>query len=348
MKVGIDMHHGFLTEPATVEQGLEQAKREGFAGVYYKSPLDLSPRLDPGELRAAAECAASLGLYIDLGIGRVNPYNTNEVRDVWLLGGGDYKLAMEKLIGAAAAVGCRELIGVTAGWKGMFTGYHVYDRFRTDIAWEEQLRATASFLRSLAPALRDAGARINLETHEEITTWEILRLIEQVGEDALGVALDTANVVARGEDPLEAAKRVAPYVHQMHAKDCIVYFSDSGIVRQIKPAGQGIVEFEAVLKLIAEHEPKLHLQIEDHKGFMHADLFEAAWRDAHPDLSLADTMALVRHARSCERRIAAGELPDPAAYERPDYREQRDERLTAARSHLLVVLERLGLNESIG
>ncbi|CAH0122747.1 hypothetical protein PAE9249_05338 [Paenibacillus sp. CECT 9249] len=76
MKIGIDMHHGFLRdESIPVEQALRQVKAEGYQGAYYKSPVYISPTLDPGELQEAANIAQELDLYIDFGIGRVNPYN---------------------------------------------------------------------------------------------------------------------------------------------------------------------------------------------------------------------------------------------------------------------------------
>ncbi|MFF2887921.1 sugar phosphate isomerase/epimerase family protein [Paenibacillus sp. NPDC057967] len=343
MKLGIDMHHGFLQEELPVEQALQKAKDEGFDGVYYKLPLSVSPTLDRSELKAAADCARELGLYVDFGIGRVNPFNTNETPEAWTIGGGDYKRAVEKMLEAAAYMGAKELIGVTAGWKGQHSGYHVYDRFRTDVTWDEQLQATARFLKSLAPALRDTGTRINLETHEEITSFEILRLIEEVGEDVLGVAFDTANVVSRAEDPVSVARRTAPYVHQMHAKDCILYFSDTGLVRQVKPAGEGFIDFREIFSIISAHQPDLHIQIEDHKGLMHLDLYVPEWRNSHPDLTVEETAELVRHAWRCQQRIQAGLLPDPAIYEGPSYAEQRDQRLQQATSHLGGLLQEMGL-----
>ena len=61
-----------------------------------------------------------------------------------------------------------------------------------------------------------------METHDEITSFDILRLIESVGEDCTGVVLDTASVLQRGEHPVFAAKRVAPFVRQTHIKDAYV------------------------------------------------------------------------------------------------------------------------------
>jgi len=337
------MHHGYNDEQLPVEKALEKAKHDGYDGVYYKNPLAISPELDAGELQAAKQCADDLGLYIDVGVGRVNPYNTNETPDVWLIGGGDYKLAVERMIQAGASIGAKEFIGVTAGWKGKHSGYHVYDRFRTDVTWEEQLQATTRFLQKLAPVLRDTGTRINLETHEEITSYEILRIVEEVGEDVVGVTLDTANVVARGEEALSVAKRSAPHIHQMHAKDCILFFSDNGLMRQVKPSGEGIVNYKEIFKTLAPHSPDLHIQIEDHKGFYHIDIYVEAWRNAHPDLSMHEVTELVRLARLTEQRIAAGELMDPKEYEAINYRLQMNERLASSLKHLRGVLSELKL-----
>lgn len=344
MKVGIELHHGYLKdEYMPVEEVLQKAKADGYEGVYYKTPFYVSRTLDIGALRAARQCAQQLGMFLDFGIGRVNPYNTTESPEIWMLGGGDYKLAMEKLIYAAAEMGAKELIGVTAGWRGKHTGYFVNDRFRTDVTWEEQLQATTRFLKRLAPVLRDAGARINLETHEEITSYEVLRMIEEVGDDVLGVAFDTANVLSRAEDPVAVAKRAAPYIHQMHAKDGILYFSENGLVRQLKASGQGIVDYKTIFAEIGKVNPGLHVQVEDHKGLMHVDIYVEEWRNVHPDLSMAEVTELVRLATLCEQKIASGEWMKPDVYEAISYWDEMDDRLDSSRKYLQRVLRELGL-----
>lgn len=327
MLLGMDMHHGFVVGKTDIEKQFEDAKAYGLDGVYYKSPIYLSPSLDNAELDRCLELSKAAGVYLDFGVGRVNPYNTNETPEIWKLTGGDYLKAMELQIIAGARLGCKEFIGVTAGWKGAHKGPFVYDRFRTDVSWEDQLAATEKFLKKVAPVLRDTKTRINLETHEEITSKEILRLIEAVGEDVLGVAFDTANVVARSEDPVAAAKRVAPYTHQMHAKDCIVYFGEHGIIRQVRPAGTGIVDFPQIFDIIKDYCPDLHVQIEDHKGLMHLNYYDPEWIALHPEIDLTEAMKLMQYAGITQKRIDSGELEDPITYEIPPYVEQRTERL---------------------
>ena len=42
---------------------------------------------------------------------------------------------------------------------------------------------------------------MNLETHEEITSFELVRLVEGVGPDVTGIVFDTANLLLRVEHP---------------------------------------------------------------------------------------------------------------------------------------------------
>lgn len=338
MLLGMDMHHGFIEGEKSVEDQLKQVKEYGLAGAYFKSPLYISKTLDKGALRYYKQMADELGIYLDFGVGRVNPYNTNETPWIWELTGGDYRKAMELQILAGAEMGCRDFIGVTAGWKGSHKGLFVYDRFRTDVDWCDQLAATAKFLKKLAPVLRETHTRIDLETHEEITTFEILHLIEEVGEDVLGVAFDTANVVARAEEPVAVAKRVAPYTHQMHAKDCIVFFSEKGLTRQVKPCGEGLVDFAAIFAILMQHDHEMHIQIEDHKGYMPLNLYEENWLAMHPELELAEVMQLVKDARQFQAKQEAGQAPAPDEYEAVPYAAQRVQRLTQSMRHLRSLL----------
>lgn len=340
MKLGMDMHHGFIEGEMSIENQLEMVKEAGLDGAYFKSPLYISKTLDKGEIRYYKQMADDLGIYLDFGVGRVNPYNTNETPWIWELTGGDYLKAMELQILAGAEMGCRDFIGVTAGWKGNHKGLFVYDRFRTDVDWSDQLAATAKFLKKLAPILRDTHTRIDLETHEEITTFEILHLIEEVGDDVLGIAFDTANVVARAEEPAAVAKRVAPYTHQMHAKDCIVFFTEKGLTRQVRPCGEGLVDFGSIFGLLMQHDKETHIQIEDHKGYMPLNLYEEHWLSMHPELQLPEVMKLVEDAKQFQDRLAAGLEMAPEEYEKIPYTKQRSQRLNQSITYLRGLLAR--------
>jgi sugar phosphate isomerase/epimerase len=298
-------------------------------GVFFKSILDLSPTLDARELADVRARADELGLYLEVGLGRVNPYNTPESPEIRQLGEGDYARGFARMIAASASIGCTQL---PAG-------------FRTDAPWQDQLIATERFLRQLVPVLAAHGCRINVETHEEITSFEVVRLVERIGPEVLGITFDTGNVLARCEDPVAAAQRVAPYVHLTHIKDAILYAVEGGLARQPRACGEGIIEWGAILPILFQFAPHLHLSIEDHRGYMLLEIDDPTWLDAHPDLTPAELAQVVHLAQQSEAKIVRGEIVPPAAYEAEVWAEQKLWRLERSRDYLRGLIAAHGLHD---
>lgn len=198
----------------------------------------MSETLDQGELRDIRAKADELDLYLEAGLGKINPYCSAEAPEFRAIGDGDVILGFIRMIEANAAIGCRELWVSPGNFKSEYRGRLANDRFRTDVTWDEQLTAIEKVLQKLAPVARANGVHLNMETHDEITSFEILRLIETVGEECMGVVFDTANGLQRAEHPVFAAKRVAPYVRQTHIKDAYVGHATGGsISRPVRSAG---------------------------------------------------------------------------------------------------------------
>jgi sugar phosphate isomerase/epimerase len=318
MRIGVDGRK----IPQAAERGplrsLDHGRELGMEGLFFRTILEMSPTLDPGELREIKAHADELGMYLETGLGKVNPYATPEAPELRAIGDGDIRLGFERMMRACAAIDCRELWIGTANYKGQYHGYWVYDRFRTDVSWEDQLAATTKFLRVLAPIARDLGVHLNVETHEEITTFECVRLVEAIGPDVLGITFDTANVLQRGEDPVAAAQRIAPYVRQSHVKDVALYFGEEGVYRQTRPCGEGVVDFRAILPILAASRPDLSLSIENTNALTPVapiQIFDPVWLAAHPDLTVEEFARFVRLVRQYEERIARGEVPDPGTYQ---------------------------------
>jgi sugar phosphate isomerase/epimerase len=286
-------------------------------GLFFRTVLEMSPTLDHGALREIRCHADELGMYLESGLGKVNPYASPEAPELRAAGDGDILLGFRRMMEACRAMDVTELWIGTANFKNQYYGYWCYDRFRTDVTWEEQLAATQRFLMKLAPIARDLGIHLNLETHEEITTFEVVRLVEAVGPDAIGITFDTGNVTHRGEGPVTAARRVAPYVRQTHLKDVVHVFADDGLLRQVRPCGQGLVDFETILPLLHAHNPDLNLTIENPttNGQGIVQIYDTVWRASHPDLSDDELAELVRLSRQCEARIVSGEWATLDAYD---------------------------------
>ncbi|MCV9999762.1 sugar phosphate isomerase/epimerase [Pararhizobium sp. YC-54] len=294
---------------------LERAKDLGRSGVFFRTILDYVPDLDAGKLAEISRHAKNLGLYLEMGLGKVNPFNTAEAPEVRAIGDGDYLLGMTRMIEAATNIGCTALWVDTANYQRTEWGLHAIDRFRTDVDWDDQLEATRKFIAKLGPVLRDSGAALALETHEEITTYEIVRMIEAVGSDILGVTLDLANVVVRGEDPVMATRRVAPYVKKTHMRDVVLFPRDGVYERQIRAIGDGVIDWNGVLGALKAAGPYPNFTIENAWGDRNdIPLDDPAWQAGHPDLAQSELDALRAMSDRYLASVAAGERPGPYDY----------------------------------
>ena len=82
MRLGVDGRK----IPESVKRGpirsLEHGKELGMAGLFFRTVLDMSPTLDPGELKAIRERADDLDMYMETGLGKVNPYASAETPEL--------------------------------------------------------------------------------------------------------------------------------------------------------------------------------------------------------------------------------------------------------------------------
>ncbi|NEK17524.1 sugar phosphate isomerase/epimerase family protein [Rhizobium leguminosarum] len=329
MKLGIDS----IKLPEAKKRGplasLDHVKELGLAGIFFSTALDMSPDLDSGLLREIRAKADDLGLYLESGIGKINPYCSAEEPALRAAGGGDIIAGFTRMIEASAAIGCHELWVAPGNFKSEYRGRLANDRFRTDVTWEEQLLGIEKVLRKLAPVARANGAHMNIETHDEITSFEILRLIEKVGADCVGVVFDTANGLQRGEHPVFAAKRLAPYIRQTHIKDAYVGRAPGGLDFQTRPVGGGIVDFAAILPILAEANPALNLSLEVAQSVADKprranprqciEIDDPIWRAGHPDLTADELAAYMAMVDAYEKRVASGAVLDWEAYESSCY-----------------------------
>jgi len=273
---------------------------------------------DPGEMREIRAHADELGLFTRIAVSPCNPLYAG-MDEAELLG----KLTTD--IRNAAECGWHELRSIM--------GDHL-TRYEHNSPWADHMEATIRLLSKLRPALRDHGCRINIENHGDATTHDLVRIVGEVGADTTGICLDPGNLLVLGEDPVAATRRAAPYVHLTHAKDAILYFGPDCIRRQVRPPGGGIVDWPAVLGILAAANPDLPVAIEDHKWLFDVRVFDAEWHAEQPDLTAAELGRFVGYAASCQQRILAGCLEDPESYEAIPYLDQIGERLAAGRDFL--------------
>lgn len=325
MRVGVDV---FTIRELNLDpyMTIDYLSGQNFEGAQYGGIRSLSEKLDKGELENIRAYADAKKMYSHVSVAAVNPVIFKGSFD-------ELKKRLEEEIAAAAAGNWHELHScINAGME----------RYEHPIPWSVHVNQCIRLINSLRPTLEKYGSRINIETHGE-ATFDILKVIEATGTHLTGVCLDTANTLVNAEDPVLAAKRVAPYIHLTHTKDAIVCFCQDGILRQGKPPGMGNVDFEKILPILGEFCPELPLSIEDHKWLFTARIFESDWIAKNPELTPFELGQVVRLAWETQQKLFKGEMPSIDEYEATPYLDEMEERLSYGRKYLTRLLQKLNL-----
>ncbi|HLK59603.1 MAG TPA: sugar phosphate isomerase/epimerase [Chthonomonadaceae bacterium] len=117
--------------------------------------------------------------------------------------------------------------------------------------WEAYLEALAQRLREVLPHAETLGIALAVENHQDATSDDLLRLHAMSGESpAYGITLDAGNPLSVGEDPVEFAQRIAPLIRHAHLKDYTIHFAPEGYRLVRCAAGDGVVDFPAILDIL--------------------------------------------------------------------------------------------------
>ncbi|MBO9590695.1 TIM barrel protein [Devosia sp.] len=260
---------------------LKKAAALGASEVTFYSLFELSPTLDKGALGELKAEADRLGIAIGASLDWLNPLRLDRHGRELELGQGELLGGVARLLETGASLGMTDMF---------FTIGTLEDRAGN---WAAQLDAVGALLASLRPNLADLGMRALVKTHEEITSYECLALIERVGADRLGVSYDPVNMLVRIEDPIAAAKRLAPHIAQVHVDDAILRPEEpESIRRHLVPAGEGIIDWGAIFALV----PEAKRLIELHNGQFAMPVFNTDWLKSQPYIDLGEYAGLVGKA----------------------------------------------------
>jgi sugar phosphate isomerase/epimerase len=106
-----------------------------------------------------------------------------------------------------------------------------------------------STIRDYLPELVARNIALAIENHDRLKASEFARIIEKIGDNHVGICLDSVNSMGAGEGLDEVLRILGPYTINFHIKDFVVKrashmmgFSIAGT-----PAGQGMLPIEEIL-----------------------------------------------------------------------------------------------------
>ncbi|MBC7724953.1 MAG: sugar phosphate isomerase/epimerase [Burkholderiaceae bacterium] len=132
-------------------------------------------------------------------------------------------------------------------------------------------------LREALPAWEAAGVTLALETYEQISSRDLVALVETVASESLGICLDPANTVAALENPVDVIDRCAPWVRNIHMKDFAFIRRDGWVGFALEGAelGTGLLDYAHLMRTV-DPEPRGINRIIEHWLPWQGDFAETA------------------------------------------------------------------------
>ena len=217
----------------TPHQLMDQALQFGLQGVELPATL-----LQHADIAAVADYAEQRGLFITLAAGGYDP---DRLAEAIHLATHLRAATVRTAIGGAKLGGDRR---------------HLVGRWQTFMQ-EVQIK-----LRAATIVAEQAGVNLAVENHQDLASEELLWLCESIASPRFGLTLDTGNPLATAEEPLDFAKRVAPYLKNVHLKDYWIYLSEEGYRLVRSPLGQGVIDFPALFTIFASDCPDVTMSVE--------------------------------------------------------------------------------------
>lgn len=232
-------------------QTLDYASKIGLDAVQFSEFPHIAPTMekatDESFLTQVRAHAAKLGIALEMGTWAVCPTTRG-----FQAKRGTPAAQLGDAIRAAAILGTTVVRCVTGGRA---------DRGENGPV-ERHIDAMIGVCRSVREQALRAGVKIAIENHQDLRAEEMRYLVEQAGQDYVGVCLDTGNPVVLMEDPLQTVEILAPYAVSSHFRDSAVWKHPRGAAWQWVAMGEGNVGIDNVVREFVRRCPGINVNLE--------------------------------------------------------------------------------------
>ena len=199
--------------PMTAMNLLSEARRLAVRVVQFADNLPLD-RLTPEEVQAVLDCAAQLGIQVEVGTRGISP---DHLRRYLALARRFQSPILRTVIDTAT--------------------HHP--------SAEEELRTLAP----LETEFTQAGVRLAIENHDRFQSQALADLVNRLGAHWTGICLDTVNSFGALEGPQVVVDALGPLTIDLHIKDFTIFRASHmmGFTVEGRPAGQGRLEIPWLL-----------------------------------------------------------------------------------------------------
>ena len=106
------------------------------------------------------------------------------------------------------------------------------------------------------------GIRVLIENHQDVTLDDIFKLVDEYGEERIGVNWDTGNSFPTGETVESFLKKAGGLIGNVHLKDYRLQSTQNGYVMHRCALGKGVVDFDYLITALINQNNDMPFTIE--------------------------------------------------------------------------------------
>lgn len=217
---------GFVPkEPMDAFAFLHEASRLGFHGIQLCENLRYSDMKD-GELSSLRTQAEKLGMFIEVGMNSMSVESLGRHLDI---------------AGTLSSGFLRVVLG-----GGSPLPEKDVDEFK---------RSAVETLKIVLPRCRQQGVKIGIENHFDLPSKHLLEIVHTVGDENIGLILDTTNGIGFTEAPEETMNIFNGHILSVHLKDYKIRKIEAGYMMTGAVLGEGTLRIDKILKEVLENNP---------------------------------------------------------------------------------------------
>lgn len=172
------------------------------------------------------------------------------------------------------------------------------NRYKNPIFYEDKSAFITNLKQSIG-LMEKFNFKILIENHQDVVVNDMMEIIDEFGADRIGVNWDIGNSFPACETPMSFLKKLGPSIGNVHLKDYKLYACEEGYLMSRCPLGDGVVEFDPILKALAELGD-IPLTIE--LGAMNsriADINNPLYWQSIPGISVDERQHFTKYIREC-------------------------------------------------
>jgi len=135
------------------------------------------------------------------------------------------------------------------------------NRFKEEM-YSRNIEDFKNELRKSVGVLDRYKIRVLIENHQDVTLYDIFEIVDEFGQDRIGVNWDTGNSFPSGETVESFLKKSIHLIGNVHLKDYKIQLSDDGYIMHRCALGDGVVDFDYLITELCKYNPLTPFTIE--------------------------------------------------------------------------------------